>query len=435
MGTIADDDQRPQEKIGQGIGPRIGSRIGHSSHVEPFSLAAGLLWNDRFTLIPLGFILALSAGFDLLLESFGYSSWAAVVVADRLLQIVVITWIVLRWRRRLQSSQAQVLNPVRLAARIAVVSIASSALLAMPLLGIAVNSGSDASSLLFVVLGVFGVVWCLRVYFYFAVVGILGLPIGLAISYAVRISRENGMAALRSLIVPCGLTMLLTALLTMPSPDGRSSFWFTMASSAECVFWILSTYTALGYALTVFGDSEWRGAGLTPYRQERLATIQKQGGTQLPRYLRPKAGVVMCLFAFICMGANLGRQLNNPPATSVVIKNVAVADYSIKLELEVEDRSYKFRGFHPAAFSIKTKTGFAVANSLTSVALTPDGIGVVGALSSSDGSPRALFLTFSTGKTAAALKGLDNVWLWYQFQPLVAITPAMLQQLVPEAAA
>ncbi len=427
MGTIVGGEQNSENNTGQGLGAR--------SPVEPFSLAAGLLWNDRFILFPLCIILALSAGFDLLLEALGYSSWTAVVGFDRLMQIAVVTWIVLRWRRRLQSAQAPVLNPVRLAARIAVVSIASSVLLALPLLGVAANSGSSASSLLFVVLGVFGIVWCLRVYFYFAVVGILGLPVSPALAYAVRISRENGMAALRSLIVPCGLTMLLTALLTMPSPDGRSTLWLTMAASAECVFWILSTYTALGYALTVVGDSEWRGAGLTPYRQERLATIQRQGGKQLPRYLRPKAGIVMCLIALLCMGSNLSRQLNATPAASIAIRSVSVADYSIKVELEVEDRTYKFRGFHPVAFSIKTKTGFPVANALTSVALNPDGSGVVGGLSSSDGAPRALFLTFSTGKTAAALKGLDNVWLWYQFKPLLAITPAMLQPLAPEAAA
>jgi hypothetical protein len=418
-----------------GVGYEQAASGAHKVPLEPFGLAAGLLWNDRFFIILLFVVLALSAVFDQLLESLGYSSWATVVAVDRILQIGVVTWIVMRWRRRLQSAQAPALGPLRLAARIAVVSIASSLLLAMPVLGIALNSRASGSALLFVVLGVFGVVWCLRFYFYFAVAGILGLTVGPALRHAARISRESGTAALRSLVVPCGLTMLLTALLTMPSPDGRSEFWMVVASSAESVFWILSTYTALGYALSVFGESEWRGAGLTPYRHERLATIQRQGGSQLPRYLRPKAGALMCAAAFVCMGANLTKQLRDPPAARVAIKNVEVADYSIKVELEVEDRAYKFRGFHPVAFSIKTKTGFAVAQSLTSVALTHDGGGIVGALTSSDGAPRSLYLTFSTGKTAAALKVLDNLWLWYQFQPLVAITPAMLQPAVPETTA
>lgn len=415
MGTVAKPEQE------------AGPASAQLTKLDPFGLAAGLIWNDRFVVLPFVIVLALSAGFDLVLESLGYSSWVPVVALDRMLQICVVTWIVLRWRNRLQSPQAALLNPLRLAARIALVSVASSVLLAMPLMGIAVNSGAGAGSLLFVVLGVFGLVWCLRVYFYFAVIGILGLPVRPALARSVRMSRDDGLAAVRSLIVPCGLTMLLTALLTIPSPDGRSVVWMTIASSAECVFWILSTYTALGYALTVFGESEWREAGLTPYRHERLTTIQKQGGAQLPIYLRPKAGVVMCLLAFICMGANLGRQLNDPPAARVVVKSVSVADYLIKVELEVEDHTYKFRGFHPVAFSIKTKTGFTVANSLTTVSLTPDGAGVVAALPSGDGSLRSLYLTFSTGKTAAALKGLDNIWLWYQFRPLVAITPEMLE--------
>lgn len=402
--------------------------------VDPFSVAAGLLWNDRYVLIPLCLVLGLSAVFDLLLDSVGSSNWMAVVALDRLLQISVITWIVLRWRKRLQATQGPVPNPVRLTARIAVVSVAASVLLAMPLLGIATNPGGGGS-LLFVALGVVGIIWCLRVYFYFAAVGILGSSIVPGLAQAVRISRADGMAALRSLIVPCGVTMFLTALLTIPSPDGRSVVWMTAASLTECVFWILSTYSALGYALTAFSESEWRMAGLTPYRHERLSTIQLQGGERLPKYLRPKFGFLMCAAALCCMAANLARQLSEPPAVNIAIKNVVVADYSIKVELEVEDRTYKFRGFHPVAFSIKTKTGFGVSNALSAVSLDPDGTGIIGALTSDDGAPRSLFLTFSSGKTAAALRGLDNIWLWYQFQPLVAITPQMLQQLAPEVAA
>ncbi|MFN4895338.1 MAG: hypothetical protein ACK5GN_05985 [Pseudomonadota bacterium] len=398
--------------------------------LEPFGLAAGLLWNDRYWIIPLCFVLVLSTALDLLLQHLGYESWAAVVIFDRALQIGVVAAIVLRWRKLLQGSHIASLSLARLTGRIAVVSVASSVLLAMPLLGLTVNAGGG-SSLLFMVLGALGIVWCLRVYFYFAVVGILGSAIVPGLAQAVRISKSDGTAALRSLLVPCGLTLLLTALLTMPSPDGRSVFWMTAASSAECVFWILSTYCALGYALTAFSESEWRAAGLTPYRHERLSTIQKQGGLNLPKYLRPKSGAWMCLAAVCCMAANLGRQLNEPPAASVAIKKVTVADYTIKVELEVEDRSFRFRGFHPVAFSIKTKTGFAVSNSLTSVAHTSDGAGISGAIVSPDGAPRPLFLTFSTGKTAAALRGLDNIWLWYQLQPLVAITPQMLASSDP----
>jgi len=407
--------------------------LGRSKALEPFSLAAGLLWNDRFLLLPLCIVLASAGLVDLTLQSFGGSNEMGIMVLDRAIQILVVAFIVLRWRKRLQGTQGAPLGVTRLAARIAVVSITSTLLLALPFLGLLGNRGGGA--FLFLLCGALGVVWCLRVYFYFAVVGILGAPISSGLARAVAMSKSDGMAALRSLVVPCALTMLLTSLLMMPSPGGRSILWMTAASSAEGIFWILSTYTALAYALAVFNDSEWRAAGLTPYRQERLSTIQTQGGTTLARYLRPKVGLWMCLGAVCLMAANLARQMNEPPAASVAVKSVTVSDYLIKVELEVEDREYKFRGFHPMAFSVKSKTGFPIANSLTSISLTPDGTNLLGPLYSKDGAPQTLFLTFSSGKTAAALRGLDNVWLWYQFQPLLAISPQMLQPLAPEATA
>lgn len=396
--------------------------------LDPFGVAAGLLLNDRLFLIPFCLLLSLPALLDVVFQQFGMSSWTALVILDRIVQIFVVTSITLMWRRRLQVVQTSSLGTLRTMGRIALVSVASSALLAMPVLGMAVNP-SGPGSLLFVFLGVIGLVWCLRVYFYFAVVGILGNSIPMGLARAIQISRSDRAAALRALIVPCALTMFLTALLAMPSPDGRSVIWTAVAASAECVFWIVSTYVALGYALTVFTESEWRTAGLTPYRVERLRTIQKQGGERFPTYLRPKFGFGVLAFAFVLMAANLNTQLNAPPAVAMVVKNVVVADYSVQVELEVEDRTFNFRGFHPIAFSLKTKTGFDIASSLRSVSLTPEGTGLLTTLSSADGAPRSLFLTFTTGKTEAALRGLDNMWLWYQFKPVLPIAPEMLQAL------
>lgn len=396
------------------------------SELEPFGVAAGLMWNDRALIVPLCLVLSVSAVVDLVFGVTERSGWLGVVALDRALQISVVTWIVARWRKRLQAVSHAAVSSFSLWARIAVVSVASSILLAMPVLGMSLNP-AGASSLLYLVLGALGIVWCLRVYFYFAAVGILGSSVGVGLAQALRISKADGTAALRSLLVPCGVTMLLTACLSLPSPDGRSPVWMAAASAAECAFWILSTYSALGYALTAFSESEWRSAGLTPYRRERLSTLQTQGGKSIPKYLRPRYGMLLCAAALCFMALNLVRQLQQPPAARISVKSVTVADYSVKVELEVEDRTFKFRGFHPVAFSLKTKTGFGISNSLQSVALTADGTGIVPTIVSDDGAPRAVFLTFSSGKTAAALRGLDNVWLWYQMQPLAAITPEMLQ--------
>jgi hypothetical protein len=385
-----------------------------------------MLWNDRLILVPLALFLSLSLALDLTLRSYDTSSWSIIAVVDRVLQILLVTFIAARWRKRLQAQPASSASGLKLAARIAPVSIASSFLLIVPFIGFALNPGGG-STFLFVLLGTLGIVWSLRVYFYFAVVAFMGLSPGPSLARAVAIAKSDGTAALKTLVAPCGFTMLLTALLTLPSPSGRSVMWMSLASASECVFWILSTYTAIGYALTAFGDGEWRAAGLTPYRSERLSTLQAQGGARLARYLTPRFGLGVSLLALTLMIANLGRQLSEPPVARVAIKNVEVSDYSLKLELEVEDREYLFRGFHPVGFSVKTQTGFAAVNSLTSVSLTSEGSGFIGSLTSKDGAPQTLFLTFSSAKTAAALKGLDNLWLWYQAQPLLAISPEMLQ--------
>jgi hypothetical protein len=393
---------------------------------DPYGIAAGMLWNDRALLIPLALFLAISMALDLALKSYDASSWTLVAIVDRFLQIAVVAFIALRWRRRLQAQNANSLSGIRLAARIAPVSIASSFLLIAPFIGFALNPGG-ITNFLFVVLGTLGIVWSLRVYFYFAVVAFMGSLAKPSLARAVAMAKADGTAALRTLVAPCALTMLLTALFTLPSPSGSSLLWMSIASAAECVFWILSTYTAIGYALTAFGDSEWRAAGLTPYRSERLSTLQAQGGARLARYLTPRFGLGLSLLALTLMIANLGRQFSEPPAARVEIKRVEISDYLIKLELEVEDRQYLFRGFHPVGFSVKTQTGFAAVNSLASVSLTADGTGFVGSLTSKDGSPQTIFLTFSSGKTAAALKGLDNLWLWYQARPLLAISSEMLR--------
>ena len=397
----------------------------NSGRSDLYGIAAGMLRNDKYILIPLAGFLALSVGVDLLLRRFNISSWGVIAVVDRILQIAVVAFIAARWRKRLQAQPEGAPNVVRLAARIAPISVASSFLLVVPFFGFALNPGG-ATTFLFVVLGTLGIIWSLRVYFYFAVVALLGIRPNAALARAAAMTKADGTAALKTLVAPCAYTLLLTALFTLPSPSGRSLMWMSIASAAECVFWILSTYLALGYVITTLGDAEWRNAGLTPYRADKLATLQTQGGKQIAKYLSAKFGLGISLLAFVLMMVNLGRQFNEPPVAQVEIKRVVVNDYSIKLELAVEDRQYMFRGFHPVGFSVKTQTGFALANALTSVALTPDGAGFVGSLASEDGAQKTLFLTFSSGKTAAALKNLDNVWLWYQAVPLLAITPEML---------
>ena len=120
--------------------------------------------------------------------------------------------------------------------------------------------------------------WTYRMYLFFSVVGLLGLPLVAGMAKSAELARGNIAAIGRSLIAPCAYTLLLVGASQIPYPDGRSLSWLLVGSVAEGIFWILSTYTGLALALTLFSDSDWRRVGLDHYRTERLATLAKQGG-------------------------------------------------------------------------------------------------------------------------------------------------------------
>ena len=177
----------------------------------------------------------------------------------------------------------------------------------------------------------------------------------------------------------------------------------------------------LACALVVFDERVWRAAGLDQYRSERLATLQIQGGRRLAKFLGPRAGVFTLLVGLMFTFGNLTRQLTQPPSASVSLQSVAFVDRSVRLELRVEDQAYHFRGFNLAAFSLATKTGFAQSERLISASLTPEGQELLATLPTTSGEPRQVYLTFSTTKSADALKSADNLWLWYKAMPLIPI--------------
>jgi hypothetical protein len=146
----------------------------------------------------------------------------------------------------------------------------------------------------------------------------------------------------------------------------------------------------------------------------------------LAKILRPKSGVLIGIAALVLMAVNLERNSTTPPAVNVSIVAVSVDDYSIKVELEVVDKEYHFRGFQPLAFSIKTKTGSQFSEALKSVARTRDGNGFITGIQSVDGSPERIFLSFSSAKTGQTIRSSDNVWLWYKSIPIMPIGQELL---------
>lgn len=391
-----------------------------SDSVDPFRVAAGMIRNDAGILLPLLVFLAIPTLLELWLSSVGTSWSAGLMVFDRLVQIAVVTYIAVRWRKRLGATRRSLGSPVVIASRIALVSLASSFIIFMPLsmFMMSINSGFE---FLFLALFVAGCVWCLRVIFYFAAVSLFGMGVRPGLSAALTVGRSNPMLAIKSLVAPAAYVVLLASVALIPSPDGRSIICSTLASVAEGVFWIGSTYTGLGCALTLFEDRIWREAGLDQYRNERLATLQTQGGARLGKWLSPRVGVFTLIVGAMFTLGNLARQLTLPPSATIVLESATIADRSVRLELRIEDLQYKFRGFNVAAFSIASKTGFAQSDHLVSAAMKPEEEVIISAVPSGSGEQRKLYLKFATSKSSDALRAADNMWLWYKAAPLLPI--------------
>jgi len=402
-----------------------------ASPFNPTAVAVGLMRNDLALLPLLCLLLGSSAVLDVLTYSASETWRASVVVLDRLMQIVVVSIVVLRWRRLLQTTQGPRVKASSIVFRIATVSIAASLVLSTPFFGVAL-SGNGVGAFAFLALFILGVLWCLRVYLFYAVVGMLGLPFGVSFARSVEISRANTRAILRSLIAPAAITVVCSALFLMPYPDGRSLAWMAASSACEGIFWILSTYTGLGLALTLFTEREWRAAGLSHYRTDRLSTLHAQGGKILPKYLAPRFGFIMFAVALCFLAGNFARLHQLPPAAKVTVRNVAVSDYKISVALELEDREFHFRGLQPRAFFIASQTGSQQSTRILSASQEANKEEMLGFVKATGSEPAMLYLTFSSGKTADVLKTLDNMWLWYYGQALIQITPEMLRGQSPQ---
>jgi len=390
----------------------------NSGAMSPYRVAAGLLYNDAGIFLA---CLALLSAPTLVLAFRPASplfTGLSSLFLDRFCQMGAIAMIGLRWRRRLHAGQG--LAPMLVFIRLLAWGLSSAFLIGIPVAGLAVSRDVEIA-LFFLVLLVLGVVWSVRTYFYCALVSLLGLGVMSGVSRAVEVAKRRNWSVAQALLSPLGVTVLLVALASTPYPDGRSLTCLLIASCLEGVFWILSAYTSLAFCLVLLSEGEWQKSGLHHYRRETLATLQTQGRDSLARWLRPRSGFGLLCIALCVIAGNLARQLQQPPASSVAIKQVRFEDYLIHVDLLVEDPTYHFRGFIPAAFSVATKTRFSQSQGLVSATDKPDIREVLPALSDDSPGPKILHLSFRSGKTAAALQGADNLWLWYKLVPLMPL--------------
>ncbi|MEN9846227.1 MAG: hypothetical protein RIS36_1374 [Pseudomonadota bacterium] len=393
-----------------------------SAQLDPFAIAAGMLRSDIHLLLPMLGVLALSAIFQTLTSPTNVIEIAGVVFLDRVIQLAIMSTIVLRWRRKLEHIKGSLSNPLLAALRIVVAGVVIWGSLTLPVVGASFANLNWASPL-FLFIFFCAVYLSFRFYFYFATFGLLGGTLREACAAATALGRREPLAAVRSLIAPVAVTGLVVGLLWYPSPDGRSLFWATAASAAEGIFWVLSTYTGLACALPLIDESLWRAAGLDPYRQQRLRTLEAQGRASRFNWLSTSSGVKIFVVAACVIIGDLVQGFTLEPAARIMVESYQVRDREISVVLDLSDPVYQFRGFNPYAFSLATQTGLEViSDRIEKVSLAPGGEFLRGSFPAQTG-PVRLYLNFRSRKTDEVLRGMDNLYLWYNLTAVAPLRP------------
>jgi hypothetical protein len=401
------------------------------SALEPFAIAAGLLRNDISILLPMFGVLALSSIFEGLSQAdrYGDGGVNGLTILGRLLQLIVVSFVVLRWRRKLEHVKGSLGSPFLASLKIIAVGFAVWSALELPMIGIGFARVEWAAPI-FLFAFCIAVFWAFRLYFYFAAFGLLGGTTVDALKSALLLGQREPGAVIRSLVTPMAATALVVGILSYPAPDGRSLFWDTASSAAIGIFWILSTYTGMAFSLVLIDDSAWRAAGLDPYRHQRLRTLEAQGRASRFNWLSVRSGLKIFLVAFCVIGATTFMGLVGGPAAQIKVTSYQVKNRGLSVVLEMDDPQFKFRGFAPHSFYVATQTGLdLVSNGIEKISLTPNGEALRGPIPSQTG-PMKLYIDFSSRKTDDALKAMDNMYLWYNFK---AVTPLLVQDQEPPA--
>jgi hypothetical protein len=207
----------------------------------------------------------------------------------------------------------------------------------------------------------------------------------------------------------------------MPYPDGRSAFLAALSSASQSIFWLLSTYTGLGFAFSLFQHSDWRVAGLEAYSIERLQTLETQGRSKLAALLTPRSALKLTAAAVALLIVNSVRLATEPPSVQIEITRLVVEDRSVRLDLQATDPTFHFHGFKPALFSLRSTSGYPVSTDLTKASTSRDKDDILVELPSMPETSTPLFLEFETDRAAKDLRALEDLWLWYGFVPLKAL--------------
>lgn len=383
-----------------------------NSKVDPNSrvpmLAAGMLLQDRALLAPMLCILAAPVIAGSLLSARYPSAAIAAQIIGRVIEIVMLYLVGANWVKRLAIEKRPIsLRPVLPAVGLGMLLWFS---IMLPL-ALQFSSLADSSKLLLLLLVIFGIVFNLKYFFFFAPF-IFGMRLRGSTTFIASFTAQSLLPSLKVLFAPAAVSFLLANIVQGASPDERSALVNTLAAASGEIFWLLVMYLALAHVFITTPDPMWRDSGLDPYRESRLGTLEVTSPTFLRRMLTPRKALSIFVFGALVWAGNFLRVTEMPPAASISVKAITLHQKEVSILITADDPDYKFRGFRPIFFSLASENRSYLARMPREVK-SPGGNEDMRLGLTAPGHV-TLELLFDTDRAAEDNTRLEDLSLWYR---------------------
>lgn len=386
---------------------------------SPFTLAAGMLAQDKFLLCAWLFLLILAPSLDLSFNIGSQTTPLVGLIIERLSQLLVIYFITLRWVNRLSSRPVEKPNRIISLLSLLIFGFLLWLILITPVICQLLPMADDQRILVLSLLLPAIYLW-LKSYFYFFAI-VIGKK-GFKEIWEINSSILNGnpYVPFYTMMGPFALMSLIMAIFNAIAPDGRYIFLSWLEGACSGIFWILSSYLSLSFALHGLSERHWHEAGLDPYRDGRFSTICLNAKKQMVALLNVKNGAKVFVISLLIWFANLLRLETMPPTAKIEVKRIIVAQETTTIELTADDSEFNLRNFQPIQFILAGNERSALSGSPQSVIETDSGADMT--LGIPPGRQNVtLTLTFKTLRPGEAMKQLQDVFLWYRYAKLLQL--------------
>lgn len=273
------------------------------------------------------------------------------------------------------------------------------------------------------------ILFSFRYFFYFFPI-ILGVRSTTQIlRMAFKIGTAQRFTAIKIIISAMGLTSLCIAVALFPAPDGRIPLLVNLADSFQALFWISSSYYAIGFSLRHLEQSSWSALGLDPYREARLETLTLRAPAILNGIFNPRRGFFFLMLSLMIWSFNTVRIASSAPAPNITVMSSITRQQTAQLKLKLVDQDYLFHGFIPMHFAIAGTNRELVCASPKSARLEDLSDSLYSLPHSAPS--RELTLEFDCTRNAEELSKLEDLHLWYrQYKVLpLRFAPAPTQNI------